>query len=49
LIGSSEPCFSIKIGPDPENSLLKKVVAKGYSSCKLDDPRTVEREINISY
>jgi hypothetical protein len=49
LYDSNQPCFSIKIGPDEENPLLKKIVAKGYSSCKLSDPRTVEREINISY
>lgn len=46
VLGSNTPCFSISI---EKTGIDTKIVAKGYNICNLNNPRVVEREIQISY
>lgn len=48
---SSSPCFRIDVTKDTSASPLTKttIQAKGYNICKMDNLRTVEREIKITH
>jgi hypothetical protein len=48
---SLNPCFRIDVVKDNTVPLLIKttIKAKGYNICNINNPRTVEREIEIKY
>ncbi len=43
---SKDPCFNFDI---IKGSSTTEIFARGYSSCDLSNPRTVERGISVSY
>lgn len=47
---ATKPCFNFtinKVSPDPAFSTI--VLANGYNSCALSNPKTVERTIEVKY
>lgn len=48
------PCFRIIVNKTivpslPDDIIQTKISAKGYNTCNVSNPRTVEREIEINY
>lgn len=51
VLNSTNPCFNISVSkvlsaPDVYDTTIK---AKGYNICDIDNPRVVEREIEVNY
>lgn len=49
---SKDPCFRIDVTKDTTTTpgtTATTIKAKGYNICRIDSPRTVEREIEIKY
>ena len=48
---SSDPCFDMDIIKKKDNATITdtKIKARGYSNCMMDNSRTVEREIDLTY
>jgi hypothetical protein len=47
---TTKPCFNFsinKVSPDPAFSTI--ILANGYNSCALSNPKTVERTIEVKY
>jgi hypothetical protein len=49
---SIDPCFRIDVTKDntsEPNVIKTKISARGYNICNINNPRTVEREIEVNY
>jgi hypothetical protein len=50
LQSSNDPCFNINVQKTPSaDGLATEIKARGYNICNQNNPRVVEREIDINY
>lgn len=49
ILGTSLPCFDINVVKTGTAPIETNIYARGYNSCDKDNPKTVEREIKVTY
>lgn len=49
VAGQSIPCFDFQITKTGTSPLITTIYARGYNSCNKLNPKTVEREIKVTY
>jgi hypothetical protein len=49
ILGSSIPCFDLDVIKTGTSPVETNIYARGYNSCDKANPKTVEREIKVTY
>lgn len=49
VLGTAIPCFDFNVTKSPASPFTTTIYARGYNSCVKTNPKTVEREIEVTY